>query len=477
MPNRYNFASINLSGTKSYVKCDGTKVAEKLQSSSRLTGSAKAAVKLGDGSNALPYWAFWVSQHKEATAAWQTKDVGTCNRIIGNTGYPWYNPTYRSESIIAKVTFPVPTQYFPLFYITTGYRPLTNGEAIFNGRATALKREITNAHLNKIKGQAAMSLVSLAETGKTVKLARDLFDDVSTALVTIAKGVTNPKSLVDKYLKYAQKNGLRAPWKTKRAGMSATERRFITNMQSYYKKHKIQHNRLLQGIPKDAASRWLQYRYGIGPAIGDLAAAHDYVYTRWQDFVHHNDIVVKYRVKREGLSAAAYTNNDYFGTVNVTTKAVAQMISRFYISNHVAHVARKTGFSPAELAATIWELTPWSFIVDWFYDLGGYLSAASATAGLTHRWTSFSIKEEVVDGVLDIIGSAQGAIQRPSASEKGKVKYGGFVREVYYNSGFPFPVPPKLEMPFKSLVSKRSFDSLALLFGKRDFSKLTNRGA
>lgn len=335
---------------------------------------------------------------------------------------------------------------------------------------------MVNPLLNKIKDQGAMALVSLAESKKTVQLAKSLFSDVVDTLKTVATGIYNPKSLVDKYYRYAVKNGLRGIPKGKKGNpnnkaYSPSERKFIANMHKYYRKHPTLHKRLTEGIPKTAAERWLQYRYGIGPLLADLNAAHTYLYTGWADFVHKNDIVVKYRQKGE-LTAAADTNTDAMGRIIAKTKYVAQYISRFYISNHVANTARKTGFSPAELAATIWELVPWSFVFDWFYDFGGYLSAASATAGLTHRRTSFSIKEEAKAKIINQSNNFYGKIGDAWSSE-GSATYGCFMRKVY--NDFPFPELPVLEPPFKSIFSKRGMDALALLFGKRDFTQLTNR--
>lgn len=471
MAHRYNYAGVGVNGTTTQVTCDGGTITTNQQAGTIITGSSKASVVKSDGQLQTAYWAAWVEQNEPPTAEWEQSGI-SCNRVIGNTGRPWYNPVYRSEHVKAKRKYPVVTQFFPLETMFLGRGAVVNTVPVSTARFDAIKQSMHNGLLNKIKDSKAMALVSLAETKKTVSLARSLFDDVTNVLTTIAKGIANPRSLVDKYMKFAIKNGLRGIPKNVARNMSKTELKFIRNMQKYYKKHPHLHQRLLNGLPMTASERWLQYRYGIGPMLSDLGAAHDYVYTEWHNFVHKNDIVVKYRDRFNG-HAKADTNTDLFGIVVAKTDILAQFVSRFYISNHTAMVARKTGFSPAELAVTLWELIPWSFVIDWFLDLGDWLSAASAVAGLTHRRTSFSIKETAKARIY-VVGSMLMQVTKPMVLEdEDRLAYGGFIRKIY--DQFPLPTFPTLKFPFAGLFDNRSFDALALIFGSRNFSQLTNR--
>lgn len=471
MAHRYNYASIAVNGVTTQVNCQGGVSTTYQQAGLIITGSSKASVVKSNGQLQTPYWAVWVDENSPPIAKWKQSGI-SCERVVGNTGRPWYNPVTKSEHVKADRSYPVVTAFFPLSTMFLGRGAVVNTVPVETARFNQIRESMSNGLLNKIKDSKAMALVSLAETKKTVSLARSLFDDVSATLLTIARGITNPKSLVDKYRNYAMKNGLRGIPKNVARNMSDSERKFIRNMQKYYRKHPHLHQRLLNGIPKTAADRWLQYRYGIGPAISDLEATHDYIYTEWHNFVHRNDIVVKFRERFNGV-AKSDTNTDAFGQIVAKTDILAQYVSRFYISNHTAMVARKTGFSPAELAVTAWELIPWSFVFDWFLNVGDWLSAASATAGLTHRRTSFSIKETAKARIY-VQGSMFLQVTPPMViDDEDKVFYGGFIRKTYDN--FPLPVPPVLQYPFSSLFDNRSFDALALIFGSRTFSQLTNR--
>lgn len=468
---RYNFASIGVNGTTRQTNCDGTTSTTYQQAGVIITGSSKAPVVKSDGQLQTPYWAAWVTDNRPPTAEWKSSGI-SCVRIIGYTTKPFVNPITKTETVHAQRTWPVTTNFFPLSTMFLGAQAVVNTVPIETARFETIKRSMHNGLLNKVKDSKAMALVTLAETKKTVSLAKSLFDDVSNVLITVAKGITNPKSLVDKYRMFATKNGLRGIPKKMARNMTATERKFIRDMQKYYRKHPHLHQRLLNGLPMTAAERWLQYRYGIGPMLSDLGAMHDYVYTEWHEFVHKNDIVVKYRDRFNG-TAVADTDNTAFGRITAKTDILAQFISRFYISNHTAMVARKTGFSPAELAVTVWELIPWSFVIDWFLNLGDWLSAASAIAGLTHRRTSFSIKETAV-ARIHVQGSMFMQVTKPGIREDADtVEYGGFIRKIYDH--FPTPVFPEVRFPFAGLFDNRSFDALALLFGSRNFSQLTNR--
>lgn len=42
-----------------------------------------------------------------------------------------------------------------------------------------------------------------------------------------------------------------------------------------------------------------------------------------------------------------------------------------------------TGFTTAEIAATAWELLPWSWLVDWYWNFGSWLSSVNGTLPLT----------------------------------------------------------------------------------------------
>lgn len=459
-------------GKRTATKCSGEQTETELSSSNAsIRGLYKVAAVKSDYWRATNYSCCWVNDHKTATAKWRSAGI-LCYDIVGYKGPPYFNPIYRTRIEYVKNLRPLATGRFPLQYLTLGAIGSANDVVTPSGQFEKLRSSLNNALLNKIKDQKAMSLVSLAEAGKTVSLARSLSSDVLKAMLFVAKGIVQPKSVIDEYLKYARRNGLRPPRKSK--SLRSTNFKFIKNMQKHYKKHPADHNRLLKGIPQTASSRWLEYRYGIGPLLADMSAAHDYVYTQWYKYINNNRIVVKYRTFGAG-SVGSTTGNDNFGYLQCTTEWLAQYISSFTISNQIARHAQKTGFSPAELLATAWELIPFSFVFDWFYNLGDTISALSATIGLSHLQTSFSLKE-TAKGTIRVSGTSADLtqIEKPSGND-GSVEYGGFLRKTY--NLFPLPTLPTLQFPFDSIFDKRVFDSLSLLMGGFNKKQLTYRGA
>lgn len=460
-------------GRRTRLNCDGTMLEWPKQAGNYpIRGSHKDAARRSNGILATDYSATWISEHHPALAYWEDNlDNTICYDIVGTriiSGIP--NPIYKARILWAFNKQPITSLSLPLKYLwVTSFRN-TTGSADITTAFNKVRSDTVNDHLNKIKDQKAMSLVSLAESRQTISLVRSLSKDVGAALLFVARGIISPKSAIDTYLKYAKRNGLRRPDKAQ--NLRSRDRKFIRNMQGYYKKHPQQHAKAISSISDSASQRWLQYRYGIGPLMGDLSAAHDYVYTKWHKFIHSNHIVVKFKFKRENSLISTNTSDGISFEGN--SVALCQHISRFYISNQVARHAQKTGFSPSELLNTAWELVPFSFVVDWAYNLGDYFSALSATVGLRHVQTSFSIKETCA-GRLRIILPKQYAGRTSPYGPDGNVEYGAFVRRTY--ATFPFPVAPSIKFPFDSLIDKRLLDSLALLRGGFNSKQLSNRGA
>lgn len=69
--------------------------------------------------------------------------------------------------------------------------------------------------------------------------------------------------------------------------------------------------------------------------------------------------------------------------IEITSTATWMLISTYRIDSSIWNDAsRLTSMNPAVI---LWELMPYSFVIDWFYDLGGYLEELEAAylSGLT----------------------------------------------------------------------------------------------
>lgn len=128
----------------------------------------------------------------------------------------------------------------------------------------------------------------------------------------------------------------------------------------------------LLGGAKSLASAWLIYRYGIRPLISSVDA------TLVQLYRNVRPIRVTSRAV-EKLSAQTNT------TFNVTSGSfigvVRRNISETYtiramsLDQAITDDFHKFGFSSKSLLTLPWELIPYSFVVDWFFNVSDYIGS------------------------------------------------------------------------------------------------------
>lgn len=120
---------------------------------------------------------------------------------------------------------------------------------------------------------------------------------------------------------------------------------------------------------------WLVNQYGIQPAMADIYQWVDYC----RDKATHSLQPVKAR-------ASVRTSADYNRTswppvwASATLNERVEVKARYRVSNpELFEISRITSLNPIALA---WELTPLSFVWDWFIDIGGYLQSLENSLGL-----------------------------------------------------------------------------------------------
>lgn len=122
--------------------------------------------------------------------------------------------------------------------------------------------------------------------------------------------------------------------------------------------------------PKDWANKWLEYQYGWRPLVNSiyetasqLMDMHMYSYVRCKgtasDNVWSND----------------FYNDGYIGgfreTVSLDLKARVKIVALYKMKNdRISRLSNYTSLNPWSIT---WELVPYSFVVDWVYNIGGYL--------------------------------------------------------------------------------------------------------
>jgi hypothetical protein len=136
---------------------------------------------------------------------------------------------------------------------------------------------------------------------------------------------------------------------------------------------RITRNRSLIAKSKALGSAYLLLRYGLGPIMNDIASIQKGL----------KEKVGTVRVSTRGNASASRQNttsrvNIYsifftFTVNNIFAERVS--VRALSLDELVADVASNIGFSTKGLITLPWELIPYSFVVDWFANVGDYLNA------------------------------------------------------------------------------------------------------
>lgn len=454
-----------LSPTKGTIRstdCDGSgtnSISSQSYAAFRYIGHSKSSIVLSNFHKPTAYRNYWIQQAKQGEYGYTFKDK-SCNIL---------HPTLPGYYTIAKATgmpyFPK-RYYFALYGSVDDFAYSSDQRLTPNARFAKIKSICENECLGKLKAQKMAVPVSIAEGKQTLQLAMDLTKDVAATLVHVARGISNPRSLIDQFHKLIDKYGFKKNPRIPRKKRAL--RKFHNGMYDAFKRKRIEYPD--PTLLSDATSRWLQYRYGIIPALSDAEAIHDIYYVHALEPVTTGYQSVRYRIK-DTFSIGGDGNVYSPGTQSVTgeSKVVAEVKLFYKVASPAKDKIRRLGMSLRDVPATLYELIPFSFVLDWFIDFGGYFNALSASYGLSFSYGYFAVKEVVEDKTW-FHTSVTGEVTPPGTENgaEAKRKYGCFNRTVY--SSFPSPNLPSFTFPFGGLFDKRLADSISL------FTQLRRKG-
>lgn len=135
------------------------------------------------------------------------------------------------------------------------------------------------------------------------------------------------------------------------------------------------------------ADQWLAYQYGMRPLMQDIYGTTDLLIKKLREgqFMH---VSAQVRAQRFGQIAQSDKNLNYAYRLETTRKGKA----RYKIQSSSVKTIAECGISNPLLLT--WELIPYSFVVDWLFPVGGFLSSIDALNGTSDLRAIYSITKK-----------------------------------------------------------------------------------
>lgn len=134
---------------------------------------------------------------------------------------------------------------------------------------------------------------------------------------------------------------------------------------------------------KDVAGRWLELQYGWLPLLSDVYEASK-AYESLTNKIRKNRLSVS--ISRTGVkdTSTSPTNYSCKGTVNERWRLIYEMSEQL-------SAARSLGLT--DPASVVWEIIPYSFVVDWFLPIGSYLENLNTIPELQGRFMTIKVRK------------------------------------------------------------------------------------
>lgn len=146
-----------------------------------------------------------------------------------------------------------------------------------------------------------------------------------------------------------------------------------------------------KGTSRRVADDFLAYSFGVEPFVGDIYQIANKL-SQQSLAIGKNDFV---RVRSGGSakSSEEIVISDYafyVDEVKIQTEVRIRYMASYRVNN--AALASLSSYGLLNPFEILWEVTPWSFVVDWFFPIGRWLGDLTADAGLTYEGGTKSVR-------------------------------------------------------------------------------------
>lgn len=201
---------------------------------------------------------------------------------------------------------------------------------------------------------------------------------------------------------------------------------------------------------------WLAYRYGIKPLLGDIEGVMKGMNAQL------GNVRKTYRssgtIQAKSYEALTWSSATYGLNIGVdyTDKFTVRAMS---IDEYNATKAFNIGFSTKGLITLPWELTKYSFVLDWFANVGDFLGGITPSLGFSQLGSCITYAREQ-DITISHIGDIPGAGWSIVVPSEGR--YYSYVKTFRRSVGVPLPgIVIRNDFKFHNII--RSMDALSLL--------------
>jgi hypothetical protein len=221
-------------------------------------------------------------------------------------------------------------------------------------------------------------------------------------------------------------------------------------------------------VSKFISANWLQYRYGIMPIVYDTEDVLEAI-----DNLNHH--VLRYTARGSASDNESSTTEDTrtgYWRVTRTTSTSHSVTCRAGII-YTSDTRNSFGRNAADTPNAVWEVVPFSFVADWFANIGDFVGAITPKIGVNvlGSWTSYETlsttsANSVADGSFFSLPSTYDDVNSPDLHEqletRANDRAAGHVVSLATR-----PIPFKGDLGVKRIVDVLALASTILASAKR----------
>lgn len=236
-----------------------------------------------------------------------------------------------------------------------------------------------------------------------------------------------------------------------------------------YKSARRHYRKTAKSIARANADAWLEYRYGWGPLFMDIEQGLD-LYSKREERLKSAFKIVRTSkpfqsttMKSYDVSCTAPIAYTAQGTATETVKGQVAAGVFYALAGRTPAVAAAEDLrlGASSLASTAWEIVPYSFVADWFVQVGPWLAAVNVPP-------SVSVRGNWVTTTWEQVITNQNSRIRVYQSPKWTDGTGGSSTrrwtQVYRRVNLPLPTSPPILKALPGVI--HATDALALATGK-----------